>query len=97
MSLNHHPTEGVRLLIELQETDDGTIRYLGNVFTPDAKFTYQISIGDEGKVTLEPELAATEEDEAKLKKMTESIARKAIKDGGQWPERILRWRGPGRG
>ena len=96
MAPNYHPSEGVRLLLERQD-HSSVIVYRGSVFTPNERFDYDIRLDDDGKIILESEHPADSDDEKKLKKLADSVARKAKKDDGSWPDRVLRWRGPGRG
>lgn len=95
MPPNYHPSEGVRLLLERQDESD--IVYKGSVFTPTERFDYEIRLDDAGKMVLASEKPADPDDENKLKKLADSTARKAKKNDASWPDRVLRWRGPGRG
>jgi hypothetical protein len=98
VSRDLHPTDGARFLLERADGDDGDAaraRYRATIFTPDATFTADAVLGEDGSV----ELAASgvpEELHARLTSIARLVARDASKlraDGmPPWPRRILRWR-----
>ncbi len=101
-SLN--PTEGVRLLLQRQEVDEGEqrARYTATIYTVTSSFSYAAQLSMDGSATLEAAgESATPEDEDKLVKLSKSVARAAKRKLADklvpWPPRVLRWRGPGRG
>lgn len=95
------PTEGARFLLELDAVEGSVARYRAWVLTPAAVFAYQATLADDGGVALTTsgEAAADE-----LATMLTTIARLTARaaagklDAGlpPWPQRVLRWRGPGR-
>ncbi len=100
------PTAGARYLLERESVDaDGRrARYRARVLTPDATFAYagELAAGEEPALApasagepAPPELADT------LVMIARLIARgvdKRLADGlPPWPDRVMRWRGPGRG
>lgn len=97
-----HPTEGVRLILELESSDSERAVYAASVYTPDASFHYRAELVSGGEATLvasaEP---AAADDEKKLSNLVRATARNAARKSADgldpWPPRILRWRGPGRG
>lgn len=101
-SLN--PTEGVRLLLEVDEVaDDGeSAQYLASIHTVNESFAYKVELHMDGtaKLTAVAE-SASAVDEQNLNKLAKSTARAAKRKLAEnlpaWPPRVLRWRGPGRG
>ena len=98
-----HPTEGARFLfVRASVTEDRQQAvYRAAVFTPDTRFDYRASMQLGGDF----ELCATgspapEELAKKLHTIGKLIARSARKKLADelppWPDRVLRWRGPGR-
>ena len=95
------PTAGARYVLERVVAAERTARYRGRVLTPDAEYAYDVDLvaGEE------PALTATAAAPPELEKTLTMIARltaravdKRLDDGlPPWPERITRWRGPGRG
>ena len=95
------PTAGARYVLERVSAGERAARYRGRVLTPDAAFEYDVELtaGDE------PVLRADAPAPGELEKTLTMIARltargvdKRLEDGlPPWPERITRWRGPGRG
>jgi hypothetical protein len=82
------PTAGARYVLERV----ADAHYTGRIYTPDATYEYDVRMSDE--LTLEVRgTAAPEELEDKLRMFARLTARSAP----PWPERITRWRGPGRG
>src|SRR5687768_10144971 len=96
------PTAGARFLLELElERDDGaTAVYRATVFLPDAEYASTATLAEEGRVDLPPTGAPGDLDETlgMFAKLLARGVRKRREDGlGAWPQRLLRWRGPGRG
>jgi hypothetical protein len=96
------PTAGARFLLELESTsnEDKRATYRGVIYTPDAEFSTTATLTDDG----EAELAHSGADASlhgTLVMLARLVARGAAKrreDGlPPWPQRMLRWRGPGRG
>lgn len=97
-----HPTEGIRLLLTLEDSDGDRATYAAAVYTPDACFEYRATLEATGTAVLEPlGDPASPDDEKKLENLVKSTARAAARKAADgldpWPPRILRWRGPGRG
>ncbi len=73
------------------------------IYTPDASFSYSAELekGGAAALSLSGKNAADADTEKRLLNFAKSMARAAERkeaDGlAPWPERILRWRGPGRG
>lgn len=94
------PTAGARFLLELERVDGARAIYRAAIFTPDAEYTATATLGEDGSVELAPSGAPGELDTtlAMLAKLTARGATKRKDDGlPTWPQRLLRWRGPGRG
>jgi hypothetical protein len=95
------PTAGARFLLERISAAPRAARYLGRILTPDATYEYDVALA----AGEEPALTARAAAPAELEQMLAMIARltargadKRLADGlPAWPERITRWRGPGRG
>lgn len=99
-----HPSEGIRLLLDRQSVaeDMQSARYNGAVYTTTTCFRYRVEMAMDGSAALEAiEAAAEPSDEDSLSKIAKSTARAAKRKREEalppWPNRILRWRGPGRG
>jgi len=94
------PTEGARFLLERQDDRGARARYRAAIFTPNATFEGSATLCDDGSVEIEApgapdELFSTLQ---MLAKLTARSAAKKREDGlPAWPQRVLRWRGPGRG
>jgi hypothetical protein len=94
-----HPTAGARYLLERMseriEEGEAAARYRATIFTPDATFVAEASLGSDGAVAL-ADTGAPAELHARLLSMAKLVARDAAKllaDGmPAWPARILRWR-----
>ncbi|HLL24995.1 MAG TPA: hypothetical protein VK427_22830 [Kofleriaceae bacterium] len=101
------PTAGARFLLELERVEPGEVEravYRATVFTVDAEFTSTVTLAADGAVLV----ASTGADKGAPGELADTlvmlarlIARGAAKrrDDGlpAWPQRLLRWRGPGRG
>ena len=94
------PTEGARFLLEREQDDGARARYRANIYTPDATYTGEATLVDDGTVEVSAP-GAPEELFSTLHMLAKLTARSAAKkreDGlPPWPARVLRWRGPGRG
>lgn len=94
------PTEGARYLLTLIRDGDTQATYTATIFVPDAEFTAQITLHDDGTVVM-PELIADAAHTSTMQMFARLLARGAAARtaGGlaKWPARQLRWRGPGRG
>jgi hypothetical protein len=96
------PSAGARFLLERQSADERAARYLAQIATPGATFEYDVALvaGEEPVLTARgepasPQLAGML---AMLARLTARGVDKRIADGlPPWPERVTRWRGPGRG
>ncbi|GAB4524894.1 MAG: hypothetical protein Tsb0020_42960 [Haliangiales bacterium] len=99
-----HPSEGARFLFERASLapDQSQAVYQAAIFTPDERFAYRVEMAIDG--SFEAALCGPEapaELAQKLATIAKLIARAAA--GKQrdklppWPQRVLRWRGPGRG
>jgi hypothetical protein len=94
------PSTGARFLLELDRVDGARAVYRATIFTPDAERSAIATLGEDGSVELgltgaPGDLAGTL---AMLAKLTARGATKRREDGlPAWPQRLLRWRGPGRG
>ena len=94
------PQTGARFLLELDRVEGAHAVYRATVFLPDADFASTATLGDDGSVELAPTGAAAELDEMLVMqaKLLARGAQKRREDGlPAWPQRLLRWRGPGRG
>jgi hypothetical protein len=89
-------------LLELEAASpDGTsAAYRAAIYTPDATHEGRAILVDDGTATVEAP-GASEDLLATLTMLAKLTARSAPKkreDGlAPWPQRVLRWRGPGRG
>ncbi|HSD89099.1 MAG TPA: hypothetical protein VLB44_16335 [Kofleriaceae bacterium] len=94
------PTEGARFLLEREQDAGSRADYRVAIYTPDATYTGRASLADDGSVSVEA-AGASEDLLAMLTMLAKLTARSAAKkreDGlPPWPQRVLRWRGPGRG
>ncbi len=93
------PTEGARFLLELDAQLDGGAVYRVAIYTPDATYAGRATLAVGGGVELVLEAPAElREHMDMLAKLTARAADKKRSDGmPPWPNRVLRWRGPGRG
>ena len=97
--MSHHPTDGVRVLLELNEARgaDGA-SYRGAVFTPLTQTDFSVRFDAAGGVTA----VATEAVQAEgpgdrgreiLLAIARTVARHARAESPiRWPRRVLRWR-----
>jgi hypothetical protein len=94
------PAAGARFLLELERADGASAVYRATVFLPDAEFASTATLSENGSVNLAPTGAPGDHDET-LAMFAKLLARGVAKrrDDGlpPWPQRLLRWRGPGRG
>lgn len=102
MSEDLHPTEGARYLLELTAGDEQRATFHGAIFTPEECFDYDVELDADGSYQLDARgVGAGAELEKRLGNFARQLARAArgnVEDGlPPWPQRILRWRGPGRG
>jgi len=94
------PATGARFLLELERVDGAKATYRATVFTPDAEHATTALLGDDGAVEISPAGAPGDLDDtlAMFAKLLARGATKRREDGlPVWPQRLLRWRGPGRG
>jgi hypothetical protein len=99
------PSAGARFLLERTTADrvGPAASYRGTIYTPASEHAYALELSDRGEATLAPAgdggaEAALEERLLDLARSTaRAAARRRIEGLEPWPERILRWRGPGRG
>jgi hypothetical protein len=94
------PTAGARFLLELERDHGARAVYRATVFVPDAEYASSATLGEDGSVDLAPTGAPGDLDEtlAMFAKLLARGAPKRREDGlPAWPQRLLRWRGPGRG
>ena len=94
------PTAGARYLLELERADGAKAVYRATVFLPDADYASTATLTDDASVELGPTGAPGDHDEtlAMFAKLLARGAPKRREDGlPAWPQRLLRWRGPGRG
>ena len=94
-----HPTDGVRILLELEAAEPaGGARYRGAVFTPLTRADFAVHIDAGGLVTADPvgELQAEgpgDRGREILRSIARTVARHALADDPPtWPRRVLRWR-----
>ena len=94
------PTAGARFLLELDRVDGARATYRTTIFTPDAEFSGTATLAEDGTSEVAPTGAPGELD-AMLAMLARLTARGATKRKDDelpvWPQRLLRWRGPGRG
>ena len=82
------PTAGARYVLERV----ADAHYTGRIHAPEATYEYDVRCADE--IALEVRgTSAPAELEDKLRMFAKLMARAAP----PWPERVTRWRGPGRG
>ncbi len=94
------PETGARFLLELERADGPRATYRATVFVPDAEYAASAQLTEDGTVALAPTGAPGDLDEmlAMFAKLLARGAPKRRTDGlPPWPQRLLRWRGPGRG
>ena len=101
-----HPTEGIRLLLERErvEEDGGRAIYRATIYTPTSSFCFDALLQRGAGAELnprDPDAVVDPIHQKRLNNLLGSIARAAERkhtDGlPPWPERVMRWRGPGRG
>lgn len=97
MNRDLHPTDGARYLLERDAAHvaGSTARYRVAIYTPDAAFTADAVLGEDGSVDV-GDTGAPAELQTRLVTMARLVARDAAKLQGEgmpaWPARILRWR-----
>jgi hypothetical protein len=98
------PTAGARYLLQRGEVaaDHRAARYEGRVLTPDATYVYDAALvaGEEPVLTALGEVAPHDLADTliMIARLTSRGVDKRLADGlPPWPDRVLRWRGPGRG
>lgn len=100
MNDSFRPQAGARFLLELDHADGAQARYRVAIYTPDATYEGTAILVEDGTATVETR-GASEELVSMLQMLAKLTARSAAKkreDGlSPWPQRVLRWRGPGRG
>jgi hypothetical protein len=100
--VSSRPSAGARFLLEREGVEAGgeVARYRGGIFTPDAEHRFGLILRDDGTAALEGAGACPEHEE-RLLDLARSIARAAPRRRAEglvaWPDRQVRWRGPGRG
>lgn len=90
-----HPTAGVRVRLELQESDDAGAGYRAAVFTPDTRFDYRLRVAlPDGAVTfVETPGEAGQNFVELVQLMLRTLVRDALGSKPMtWPRRLLRWR-----
>ncbi len=96
--MSERPTTGARFLLELERVDGTRATYKATIFTPDADYTSTAVLDEDGSVELAPTGSTLDDTLVMLAKLTARGAAKRREDGlPPWPQRLLRWRGPGRG
>lgn len=94
------PTSGARYLLERERIDGTRAVYRATVYLPDAEYASSAILGEDGSVEISPTGATGDHDEtlAMFAKLLARGVTKRREDGlPPWPQRLLRWRGPGRG
>jgi len=96
--VSNRPSTGARFLLELQRVEGTRATYRAVIFTPDGEFSSTATLDEDGTVDLAPTESELHDTLAMLCKLTARGAGKRREDGlPAWPQRVLRWRGPGRG
>lgn len=94
------PETGARYLLERERIDDTRAIYRATVYLPEAEHASSAILHEDGTVEIAPTGAPGDHD-ATLAMFAKLLARGVAKrreDGlPAWPQRLLRWRGPGRG
>jgi len=96
------PQVGARFLLQLDHADGASAHYRGWVLTAAATWSYAVELSEGGDARLDADgAAAPPEHDTMLTTIARLTARGAARkraDGlPPWPDRVLRWRGPGRG
>ena len=92
------PTVGARFLLELERADGMRATYRATIFLPDAEHATTAILDEDGTVTITPTGSEHDDTLVMFAKLTARGAAKRREDGlPPWPQRVLRWRGPGRG
>jgi hypothetical protein len=98
------PAQGARFLLDRDGADGtgGSARYRGGVYTRDSEHCFVLVLAEDGSATIESaDGEADAEHVERLLDLARSTARAAARrrsDGlSPWPDRVVRWRGPGRG
>jgi hypothetical protein len=97
-----HPSEGIRIRLCRGQDCGDAADYDADVFTPSEHFAYRALLRNDGSVDLSAiARSASPDEEKQLKNIAASVARAAKRNQEQglpaWPDRVIRWRGPGRG
>lgn len=95
-----HPTDGVRVLLELSGVEPGGgARYRGAVLTPSARADFDVRIDASAAVTStpiagDPAVSAVPDRAADLlRAIARTVGKHAVADEPpRWPRRVLRWR-----
>ena len=94
-----HPTAGVRVLLERADPTPaaaGAARYLGVIFTPQARYDYTVDIAADAAVALAPIAAEPPADPRAvelLRAVARTLGRHALAESPPaWPRRVVRWR-----
>jgi len=94
------PTAGARFLLERIADAGDRATYRAVIFTPDAEFSATAELREDGTFEL-PSTGASQDLQDDLAMQARLLARgtKKRREEGMpaWPNRVLRWRGPGRG
>lgn len=100
MPENLHPTAGARFLLERIAESGDRATYRAVIYTPDAEFSSNAELRDDGTFDL-PATGAPQDLQDDLAMQARLLARGTPKRREEglpaWPNRVLRWRGPGRG
>lgn len=94
------PATGARYLLERERVDGTRAHYRVTVFLPEAEHASSATLSEDGGVQVSPTGAPGDHDEtlAMFAKLLARGVTKRREDGlPPWPQRLLRWRGPGRG
>jgi len=95
------PTAGARYVLERVSAAERSARYRGRVVTSETSFEYEVELraGEDPVLTaITAAPAGLEKTLAMIARLTARGADKRAEDGlPPWPQRITRWRGPGRG
>ena len=93
------PSAGARFCLERDRDDGATAVYRVEIATPDHTFAGSAKLGEDGTVDLAATGAPTELDAAAVtfaRLFARGAAQRRAQGLSAWPERVTRWRGPGR-
>jgi hypothetical protein len=93
-----HPETGVRFVLErprqAEDVTGGAWIYRGDAFTPDTRFSLEVTVARDGNVSVSGAAALPSEIAEKVRLLFRSLYKQAdVASGGEPPRKVVRWRG----